>query len=245
MTRTKNPTKTAIVVGSSDGIGLALATRLVSDGWRVIGVSRSPGGLTHTGYEHLTLDVIDSAYAERLAEACDRLGAVDLCVYCAGIGDFLRRAAPPADLAADLAVQSRVLAVNLGGAAATVEVVLPLLAAARSGHFIGLSSLADRLISDQAPAYAASKAGLTSYLDGLALAMRPYGVAVTTVRFGFVDTKLAKSPVTPFKISPDRAAELILRCVRRRPARLTAPKRMAALVWLVARITAVRLRLGR
>ena len=42
-------------------------------------------------------------------------------------------------------------------------------------------------------------------------------------------------------ITTERAVEVILKCLRRRPARLTYPKRMAALVWLLQLITSVRL----
>ena len=112
--------------------------------------------------------------------------------------------------------------------------------AAGRGHFVGLSSIGDGVWVD-APSYAASKAGLSSYLEGLALALQSRGVRVTNLRFGFVDTKLAKSRIRPFMITTDRAVEVILECLRRRPARLTYPKRMAALVWLLQLIASVRL----
>ena len=82
----------------------------------------------------------------------------------------------------------------------------------------------------QAPGYAASKAGLTSYLLGLRGALRPHGVRVTIVRFGFVDTKMAKSPVKPLLLSVERAADVgcATACV---PGRRSSPRprRMAAL----------------
>jgi short-subunit dehydrogenase len=95
------------------------------------------------------------------------------------------------------------------------------------GHIIGLSSLADVLISKEAPGYAASKAGLSSYLLGLGQAVRPRGVAVTAVRFGFVDTKMAKGPSTPLKIGVDEAVGVLLRAVGRRPAVVSYPRRMS------------------
>jgi NAD(P)-dependent dehydrogenase (short-subunit alcohol dehydrogenase family) len=74
---------------------------------------------------------------------------------------------------------------------------------------------------------------VSSYAEGLALAGRPYKVAVTNVRLGFVDTPMAKAPgPKPFMVSPDRAAQVIERCIRRRPIRKTFPLRMAALLWL-------------
>lgn len=118
---------------------------------------------------------------------------------------------------------------NLLGAARTLEVVVPRMLAAGHGHIIGLSSLADALISAESPGYAASKAGLTSYLLGLDAALRPHGLPVTTVRFGFVDTKMAKSPVTPLMISAERAVDVLMRCIRTRPAVVSYPRRMAVL----------------
>ena len=211
----------ALVVGNSDGIGLALTRKLLDAGWDVRGVSRRASPIDNARYAHRVLDVTAPEFRPALA---DWLGgeALDACFYCAGIGELF----DPDNLAGD----SRTIAVNLVGAAATVEVVLPAMLRARAGHLIGLSSLADDGPSPEAPAYAASKAGLTSYLIGLALALRPRGVHVTAVRLGFVDTKMAKSPVRPLMVSADRAADTILRCLRSRPMQLTYPKLMGALV---------------
>jgi len=205
----------ALIVGNSDGIGLALTRRLISAGWEVTGLSRSASPLG----SHRVVDVTSTAFPEAVAA----VGDVDLCVYAAGTGDLL------GDPAADLAAQTRALEVNLLGAARTLEIVVPRMLAAGRGHIIGLSSLADALISSDSPGYAASKAGLTSYLLGLDAALRPRGVPVTTVRFGFVDTKMAKSPVTPFMVSAERAVDVLMRCIRTRPAVVSYPRRMAAL----------------
>lgn len=214
---------TALVIGGSDGIGLALTRALVAAGWRVGGVSRSDSPAS--AVEHLVADVRAADYPEQLATLCYRLGTVDACIYCAGIGEPLQ---PDG-----LALERATFDVNLIGAVATAEVVLPRMLAAGSGHFVGLSSLADRFINRDAPAYSASKAGLSSWLEGLALAYRPRGVYVTNVRFGFVDTKMANAEVKPFVITAERAAARVMRCLRTRPIRCTYPRRMAALMWLV------------
>ncbi|WP_422755971.1 SDR family NAD(P)-dependent oxidoreductase [Micromonospora sp. WMMD708] len=212
----------AVVVGNSDGVGLALTRQLVAAGWTVAGVSRSGSDLTAPGYAHHVADVTGDTYRTVLAGAVDRLGGVDVCVYAAGVGEFF-------DLG-DLAAQTRALEVNLIGAARTVEVVVPAMVAGGGGHLVGLSSLADVAPSAQAPGYAAAKAGLTSYLVGLRGALRPHGVRVTVVRFGFVDTKMAKSPVKPMLLSVERAADVVRDCLRTRPAVVSRPRRMAAVV---------------
>jgi NAD(P)-dependent dehydrogenase (short-subunit alcohol dehydrogenase family) len=127
-----------------------------------------------------------------------------------------------------------VIETNLMGLVATIEVVLPPMLAAGRGHIVGLSSQADTFCDPGAPSYGASKAGMSAYLERLALAVRGRGVHVTNIRFGFVDTKMAVSPYLPFCISPERAARLVHRCLDRRPIRFTYPWRMAALLWLVS-----------
>lgn len=218
-----------MVVGNSDGIGLAFTRRLLDEGWAVTGVSRRASPVAHEAYEHAVLDVVAPGYREALAALCAPGGPLDLCVYCAGVGELFDPS--------DLTHEAHTLRVNLVAAVETCEVVLPAMLAAGRGHVVGLSSIGDGC-SPEAPSYAASKAGLSSYLGGLALALRGRGVFVTNVRFGFVDTKMAKSPVRPMMVPVGRAVDVLMRTLRTRPAQLTYPKPMGALVhavqWLVS-----------
>ena len=97
----------------------------------------------------------------------------------------------------DLSHEARVFEVNLTAMVRTLEILLPPWLERRAGHFIGLSSMADTLLNPGAPSYSASKAGFSNYLLGMALRLRPHGIAVTNVRFGFVDTKMAKAVRKP------------------------------------------------
>jgi NAD(P)-dependent dehydrogenase (short-subunit alcohol dehydrogenase family) len=225
---------TALVIGSSAGIGLATARRLLGAGWTVGGLARRAAPIDDAGYRHWLGDVRSPELPAQLAAACDELGPLDACVYATGVGRLV-------DLS-DLSGEPDVFAVNLSGLVITASVVLPRMLAAGRGHLLGLSSQADRLIDAQAPSYNASKAAMSSYLEGLALACRPRGVHVTNVRFGFVDTEMSRSSgPRPFLISAERAAELVERCLRKRPIRFTYPLRMAALLWLVRWPTRLRI----
>jgi NAD(P)-dependent dehydrogenase (short-subunit alcohol dehydrogenase family) len=220
----------ALVIGNSDGIGLALTRRLLAAGWTVIGVSRSPSPIAHERYEHRVCDVRAAEYAPVLAEACARLTPVDACIYCAGVAAALDLT----DLdSAAFAAERAVFEVNLMGAVTTVHTVLPVMVDAGRGHLVAVSSQADAVRDPGAPGYAASKAGLSSYMESLALAALRRGVHVTNVRFGFVTTKLSRADGAPFAVTPERAAAVMMRCLARRPMRVTYPKRMAALLWLV------------
>lgn len=211
---------TAVVVGASVGIGAAIVRRLVADGWTVVGLARRPASFSHDRYRHVIADVRTPA----LREALGAIDPIDVCIYAAGIGELLAWD--------DFTHEADVFTTNLVGVASTAEVVLPRMIAAKQGHFIGLSSQADRWIDDSSPSYAASKAGMSSYLEGLALAAKKHGVYVTNVRFGFVDTEMAKADVKPFMITADRAAQLVVKCIEKKPIRYTYPWRMSALLWL-------------
>jgi NAD(P)-dependent dehydrogenase (short-subunit alcohol dehydrogenase family) len=154
-------------------------------------------------------------YRAALAGLIERRGPIDAAIYCAGVGEPFT--------VDDVGAQRAAFEVNLLGAVDAFEVLAPAWRAARRGHFVVLSSLADKLVGPHAPAYNASKAAVTSYFESLALAARPHGIAITNVRFGFVDTKLAKSPIRPFLMSRDRAVREVERALARRPIRRSAP----------------------
>jgi short-subunit dehydrogenase len=207
--------RTALLVGNSDGIGLATTRRLLSAGWGTIGISRSASPIDDAAYRHHVCDVTDSRYPELIA-ALVREQAPNLCVYFAGIGEFF----DPLDMTSE----PRVFDVNLMGMVRTVAAVLPPMVRRGDGHFIGVSSFADELVSPEAPSYFASKAGFSNYLAGLRLALKSKGVNVTNIRFGFVDTKMAKGALRPFMMSVERAADHVEYCIRKRPARYSAPR---------------------
>jgi len=221
----------ALLVGNSDGIGLAATKRLLAAGWDVIGVSKSLSPIIHKNYQHRVADVSESEYPELLTGLLQE-GPLALCVYFVGIGELLDPQ--------DMSVEAKIIDVNLTGMVRTAAAVIPRMVQRGQGHFIGISSLADELLSAEAPAYNASKSGFSNYLGGLALALKPKGVYVTNVRFGFVDTKMAKSDVKPFMMSVERAVDHLQACMKKKPARYTAPKIMIPLVKILKLMTKLR-----
>jgi short-subunit dehydrogenase len=214
-------TKQAILVGNSDGIGLAMTQRLLAQSWKVTGFSRSKTSIRDKLYTHFIADVTDDQYPQLLAEQVQKMPPA-LVIYFAGIGE-------PLDLQ-DMSMEEKIIAVNLLGMIRTTAVVIPTMVRNTAGHFIGISSFADELLSAEAPSYHASKAGFSNYLGGLALALKSRGVFVSNVRFGFVDTKMAKGDVKPLMISVDKAVDHLEICMRRKPACYTAPRLAIPLV---------------
>ncbi|MFL5307677.1 MAG: SDR family NAD(P)-dependent oxidoreductase [Polyangia bacterium] len=227
-------TPRTLIVGNSDGIGLALTRRLLAAGYEVTGVSRRPSPLgAIDGYAHVVADVAAADYRNVLRALAAQRGPFGLCVYCAGIGERLD--------VQDLSRDVDVFQVNLLGAVETLGAVIPAMVTAGAGQVVVLSSLADEVLSPTVPSYAASKAGLSSYLGGLALALSARGVAITNVRFGFVDTKLARAPQRPFMIPVERAVDVIVKALKTRRARVTYPLRMAVVVKVLRATALLRL----
>lgn len=215
-----NPSK-VLLIGNSDGIGLAATKRLLAAGRQVTGISRSASRIADIRYGHHVMDVGDPRYSKFLNEMLSDC-RLDLCIYLAGIGELL----DPLDMGSEASV----IDVNLTGMVRTASAVIPVMVKQGKGHFIGVSSLADDFVSAEAPSYHASKAGFTICLGGLARALAPRGVHVTNVRFGFVDTKMAKGEKKPFMMSVEKAVDHLEICIRKKPAVYSAPK---AMVWLL------------
>ena len=207
--------KKALFIGNSDGIGLATTMELLKREWNVMGISRSESPIKNPSYEHIVAEVQNDEYPVILKSVLEKGKPLDLCVYCAGIGELL-------DLF-NMEGETEIFKVNLLGMVKTASCVIPLMVQRCNGHFIGLSSLADEMLSPEAPSYHASKAGFSNYLEGLALALRPTGVYISNIRFGFVDTKMAKGEVKPFMMGVERAAAHLLICIDKKPIRYTAP----------------------
>jgi short-subunit dehydrogenase len=205
----------ALLVGNSDGIGLATTRRLLKSGWNITGVSKSESPIKNAIYRHNVMDVGESEYSELIDELVSE-SPLDLCIYFAGIGETL-------DLA-DMRDEPRIIDVNLTGMVRTAAAVIPKMIKRGQGHFIGVSSLADELLSAEAPSYHASKAGFSNYLGGLALALKNKRVQVTNVRFGFVNTKMAKGKSKPFMMTVEKAVDHLETCISKKPICYTAPR---------------------
>jgi len=214
--------KKVLIIGNSDGIGLSITKELLKREWEIIGISRSKSPIEDPSYKHFVSEVQQDKYLEKLKSILQNDEPIDLCIYCAGIGELLDITNMEKDI--------MVLEVNLIGMVKTASCVIPMMVKRGKGHFIGLSSVADEMLSSEAPSYHASKAGLSNYLEGLALALKPRGVNITNVRFGFINTKMAKGDVKPFMMTVEDATQHLLSCIEKRPIRYTAPKIVIPLV---------------
>jgi short-subunit dehydrogenase len=205
----------ALIIGNSDGIGLDVTRELLKRDWEIIGISKSGSPIDDPSYGHIVADVQENEYLFELRSVLEKNEPIELCIFCAGIGELL----DPVNMENEV----KIVEVNLLGMVRTASYMIPMMVKRGRGHFIGLSSVADEMLSSEAPSYHASKAGFSNYLEGLALALKPKGIHISNVRFGFVNTKMAKGDVKPFMMSVDRATRHLMSCIEKKPIRYTAP----------------------
>ena len=229
------PTLTAVVTGASSGIGRALAVALARQGWRVGAVARREDALAELAaevraaggtIETAVADVGDRAGLVGAIQGLERaLGPTDLLIANAGMGGHTGAAVMNVEQV------ERIIQVNFLGVVYAIEAVLPGMIERRSGHVVGISSVAAAKGLPGAAAYCASKAAVNVYLEGLRIELRKRGVAVTAVCPGFVRTPLvANNPSMPFLMEPAAAAARILRALPRKPKVFAFPRRMK---WLM------------
>jgi short-subunit dehydrogenase len=228
------PAKRAIVIGASSGIGRALALRLAREGYDVGLTARRLPLLLELQAEIgprafvKPMDVSDAASAmARLDELIAEMGGADLVVVNAGTGHT------NPDLAWE--PEQETIGVNVTGFAAMVNVAYRHFVGRGAGHLVSISSVAALRGSGFAPAYNASKAFVSTYMDGLRHKLARLGapVAITDIQPGFVRTAMAQGPNVFWAASPEEAAEQIWQAIRRRRKRAVITRRWRPIAWLM------------
>jgi len=194
--------KIALVTGANRGIGAEVARGLARHGAHVLVGHRpaSDAGPVVDGIrracgraEALAIDVADDASVEAAARRVqDAHGRLDILVNNAAIleDDGATTATVPLD------VFERTIRVNLRGPLLAIQRFLPLLARARRGRIVnvtsGLGLLADGM-SGGYPAYRISKAALNALTANLAAELEGTGILVNAVDPGWVRTEMGGS----------------------------------------------------
>lgn len=242
--------RTMLITGASSGIGAAVARELARQGWHLALSARRQDELEalakdlRTQYPALRIsvhvhDVTAYAKSDALIEsAAEALGGLGAVFVNAGIGLGGRIGGKSFDK------QQRTLETNLLGAMAVTDAAVRYFRAHGGGHVIGTCSVAAFRALPGNVAYSVSKIGFATYLEGLRAEGWRDKIRVTVLYPGFIKTSLLEGVArTPFAITADQAAVLIVRAIERQLPHAIVPRWPWTLArwimpWIPARLLA-------
>jgi 3-hydroxybutyrate dehydrogenase len=242
--------RSALVTGSTSGIGLAIAQALAAAGAQVgLNGLGAPAAITAAvasvrdagaaDARHFDADLREPAEIDAMMAAAAEWGPLDVLVNCAG----LQHAAPLAEMPAER--WATILAVNLSAAFHTMQAALPVMAGRGYGRVVNIASVHGLVASMQKAPYVASKFGLVGLSKVAALEYAQVGdrmsggVTVNCVCPGWVETPLIEPQIAARAAAAggDRDAGIRSLLAEKQPSgRMTQPSEIADLVvWLCRR----------
>lgn len=232
-----NKAKTAIITGASTGIGRQLALVLAREGYNVGLLARRRELLEDLAGE------IQKAYPQRkvffetgsvnqeeeLEDALEKLhkklGSIDLFIANAGVGTET-----PAWKNNWKDIQW-ILETNILGAIHSLEVAKGWMLNQKSGHLVGISSVATVRGLPGSSAYCTSKAALTTYLESTRIDLKRLGITVTSIHPGFIATPMTeKNNYMPFLLSVEKGTEKVYKAIKSKRSRYYFPWQMNLMV---------------
>ncbi len=207
-------TKKVIIIGATSGIGKALVEVYAQKGYeigitgrRVNLLEEISNSMPKTIFHIQKMDVAETEISRnQMAALVEKMGEIDTIIINAGVGF------PKATYEQEL----QTIDINVRGFMALAEWSYSYFKSIGGGKLSGISSVAATRSSPHAPEYHASKAFMSSYMEGLRLRSKKWNptVSVTDIRPGFVDTAMTKSNKGMFWVAtPERAAEQIFAAI--------------------------------
>lgn len=210
-----SPTR-ILLIGASGGLGSALAQHYARPGVRLwlwgrdldrlhsVAQACKAAGASAT---IRSLDLADIPAALKALSTEDDAAAFDLAVFAAGRGDIR----PAGQKVEDAATVAHLGTLNFVAPAAMAAMLAERMAARGGGSIVLVGSAAAFHALPFAAAYSASKAGLARFADALRIGLRRYGVRVTLVSPGFIDTAAGRQVAgpKPMIMQPRQAAARI------------------------------------
>ena len=208
--------KKVIIIGATSGIGRGLAERFIQEGNMVGITGRRENKLQELCSQNKNCfytisDVTkETDTIRQLNNLVDRMGGMDILVFCSGVGEL--------NPELDYNLERATLLTNVIGFTNVADWAFHFFQKQETGHLVTISSVGGMRGEGIAPAYNASKAYQINYTEGLRkkAAKLSYPIHITDIRPGFVDTAMAKGEglfwVTPLQ----KAVQQIYRAIFRK-----------------------------
>lgn len=227
-----------IIIGATSGIGKELAIQFAKDNCTV--------GIT--GRRNELLEETKLLYPDRIFTECfdvtgteniphvekllAKMNGMDLLIYNAGYGD------PSETL--DWEIEKQTVGINVNGFIEIVNYTFNFFTKQGHGHIAATSSIASIRGNSFAPAYSASKAFMSVYMEGLAMKIERTkkqnpnsSIYTTDIQPGFIKTKMAKGN-GQFWVAPvDKAVKQIYMAIKSKKRRVYITRRWALIAWIM------------
>ena len=221
--------KRVLIIGASSGIGKELALQYEKLGYEVIITARKIEKLKEIAenrnikYEYLDVN----NYSETISKIKKLVVDTDISIISAGIGDFNDKL--------DFDIELNTIKTNVAGFVACVTEIFNYYKSVKNGHIAAISSIASIRGNDSAPAYNASKAFVTNYMDGLRKKSikEKLNINVTTIMPGLVDTQMAKGEGLFWVEPTELVAKQIIRGIAKNKSELVVTKRWKLIAMLL------------
>lgn len=210
--------KSVFITGGTTGIGAELAKYYVEKGWKVgvCGRDRLKFEESFTVHrDQVAFYQVDVSNRDEVKKAIKDFSSpigLDLLIANAGIGYKHKTKVP------DFEFSYKMVHVNLLGVMYAFEAALDVMIPRSKGQLVAVASIAGYNGLPGVSAYSATKSAVQKYCESLHLDLRQFGINVTTINPGFVDTPLTKSnhhPM-PFLMEAQKAAYLIARAIEKK-----------------------------
>lgn len=230
-----------VITGASRGIGAALATHYADqhivlgligrnrrDLHKIADQCRAKGAQVTTGI----LDISNTPLLTQWLQAFDRSHPIDLLITNAGITSSIGQSGEAEPIGSIM----KVMDINLHGTIHSIDAILGNMRQRGHGQLALVSSLGAYKGMPITPAYCASKAAVKSYGEALRGWLAPEGIKVNVICPGFVESDMSNSfhAPKPFMISPEKAARLITRGLKKNRANIAFPFPLNLGMWFIS-----------
>ena len=224
-----------LITGVSSGIGRALALNYAKNSHSLILISRDADKLSQIALDCRALgsSVIefegDVSNSMQMSDICNSILSVtipDVVIANAGI----RIEDPSDEQSYDQA--NELIKTNYLGVINTFSPFIPAMKQNRKGQLVAISSIASIRATPNSGIYSASKAAVNLWSEALRLRLSKYKIGVTVINCGFVKTNMTADLNfrMPGILSPEAAAEKIIRVIANKKSRATFPTQ-SKLIW--------------
>jgi short-subunit dehydrogenase len=227
-----------IIVGATSGIGFELAKLYAKNG-DVVGV---------TGRRNELLQELKLLFPEQIRTECfdvmgnenilhfesliKKLGGIDLLIYNSGFGDISETL--------DWKIEKQTTLTNVVGFVELVTFAFNYFVNQGKGQIAATSSIAAVRGNSQAPSYSASKAYMSTYMEGLHLKASllnrknpKVNISITDIQPGFVKAKMAKGKGLFWQAPVEKAARQIFTAIQKKKRKVYITRRWAIIAWIL------------